>query len=216
MTFAELNAQLAAQAGPQLNDVVLASGKTKGRVIELIGFVIVLAVIARWIGPYVLKRRSGMQEKIAKQLADSEAAGQKLAEAQASYDNAVAQARAEAEKLKADAQAQNQAIVAEAAAAAQARANEITARAAESLEAERVSAVRSLQAEIATLAVELAEQQVRQALTNDAVQRRVTDRFLAELEGGSIASSNDAAGSAAGTSAETPAGTSAPSQGGLF
>ena len=208
MTFADLNAQLAAQAGPQLNDVILAEGKAKGRIIELIGFVIVIAILARWIVPVILKMMAGMQEKIAKQLADSEAAGLKLAEAQASYDNAVAEARAEAEKLKADARAQNQAIVAEAAAAAQARADDITARAAESLEAERVSAVRSLQAEIATLAVEMAEQQVRAALANDAVQRRVNDRFLAELEGGSVGSSNAPA-------APAEASTS-PSQGGLF
>lgn len=190
-------------------DLIVASG-TKGLVIEGIGFLLVVAVLARWIVPVVLKMMSGMQEKIAKQLADSEAAGQKLAEAQASYDNAVAEARAEAEKLKTDARAQNQAIVAEAAAAAQARADDITARASEALEAERVSAVRSLQAEIATLAVELAEQQVRAALQNDAVQRRVNDRFLAELEGGSVASSNAPAAPAASEPA-TPAG-----QGGLF
>lgn len=170
----------------QLNDVILASGGTKGLVIELIGFAVVVAVLARWIVPMVLKMMSAQQERIAKQLADSEAAGQKLAEAQAAYDNAVAEARAEAEKLRADAREQNEAIVAEAAGAAQARAEEITVRATEALEAERISAVRSLQAEIATMAVELAEQQVRQALTNDAVQRRVTDRFLAELESGVV------------------------------
>jgi F-type H+-transporting ATPase subunit b len=166
-------------------DLILAAG-AKGTVIELIGFVIIIAILARWIVPLVLKMMSAQQERIAKQIADSEAAGQKLNEAQAAYDNAVAEARAEAEKLMVDARAQNEAIVAEAAAAAQARADEITARAAEALEAERVSAVRSLQAEIATLAVELAEQQVREALQNDAVQRRVNDRFLTELESGSI------------------------------
>ena len=170
---------------PDMNDVILAAG-LKGTTIEVIGFVVVVAVLARWIVPMVLKMMSAQQERIAKQLADSEAAGQKLAEAQTAYDNAVAEARAEAEKLKADARAQNEAIVAEAAAAAQARAEDITARATEALEAERISAVRSLQAEIATMAVELAEQQVRQALANDAVQRRVTDRFLAELESGAV------------------------------
>jgi F-type H+-transporting ATPase subunit b len=180
-----------------MNDVILASGGAKGAIIELIGFAVVVAVLARWIVPMMLKMMSAQQERIAKQLADSEAAGQKLAEAQAAYDNAVAEARAEAEKLKADARAQNEAIVAEAAAAAQARAEEITTRATEALEAERVSAVRSLQAEIATLAVELAEQQVRQALTSDALQRRVNDRFLRELESGSVATATATGGRSA-------------------
>ncbi|MBA3743104.1 hypothetical protein [Sporichthya sp.] len=193
-----------------MNDVILASGGAKGPIIELVGFALILIVLARWIVPLARKQMGAQQERIAKQLADSELAGQKLAEAQTSYDNAVTEARAEAEKLKADAREQNKAIVAEAAAAAQARADDITARAAEALEAERVSAVRSLQAEIATLAVELAEQQVLAALQNDAVQRRVTDRFLAELEGGSVASSN---GSLNEPAAAAPA---APSQGGLF
>lgn len=174
-------------------EVILAAG-AKGTIIEVIGFVVVVAVLARWIAPMVLKMMSAQQERIAKQLADSEAAGQKLAEAQAAYDNAVAEARAEAEKLKADSRAQNEAIVAEAAAAAQARADDITARAAEALEAERISAVRSLQTEIATLAVELAEQQVRQALTNGAVQRRITDRFLSELESGAITGASASTG----------------------
>lgn len=177
----------------ETQDVILAAG-AKGTIIEVIGFVVVVAVLARWIVPLVLKMMSAQQERIAKQLADSEAAGQKLAEAQAAYDNAVAEARAEAEKLKADSRAQNEAIVAEAAAAAQARADEITTRSAEALEAERISAVRSLQAEIATLAVELAEQQVRQALTNDAVQRRVNERFLSELENGSVTGASASTG----------------------
>lgn len=199
----------------ELGDVILASG-AKGATIELLGFALILIVLARWIIPLARKQMSAQQERIAKQLADSELAGQKLAEAQASYDNAVVEARAEAEKLKADAREQNQAIVAEAAAAAQARADEITARATESLEAERVSAVRALQAEIATMAVELAEQQVRSALQNDAVQRRVTDRFLAEVEGGSLSSSNGSANAPAGAAGSPTAGSSAPSQGGLF
>lgn len=182
-----------ATTGATTGDLILASG-AKGATIELIGFVIVLAVLARWIIPLVLRAMGAAQEKIAKQLADSEAAGQKLAEAQAAYDNAVAEARAEAETLKTEAQAQNRAIVAEAAAAAQAKADDITARAAEALEAERVSAVRSLQAEIAAMAVELAERQVREALTDEARQRRVTDRFLSELESGRVAGATASTG----------------------
>ncbi|WP_019876294.1 F0F1 ATP synthase subunit B [Sporichthya polymorpha] len=198
MTSAELTGQL---TGSPTGDLLLASGGTKGLVIELIGFAVLVAILARWIVPLILKMMSQAQERIAKQLADSEAAGQKLAEAQAAYDNAVAEARAEAEKLRADARAQNEQIVAEAAAAAQARADEITQRATEALEAERISAVRSLQAEIATMAVDLAEQQVRTALQDDAVQRRVIDRFLGELEGGISNAGSAPAGSTGGRSA---------------
>lgn len=179
-----------------VNDVVLASG-AKGAVIEGIGFLIVVVVLARYIVPLVGKTMAARQDVIARQLADSEAAGQKLAEAQAAYDNAVAEAKVEAERLRADAMAQHEAIVSEAAAAAQTRADEITARATEALEAERDTAVRSLQAEIASMAVELAERQVIEALGDDARQRRVTERFLAELESGNIK------GATAGTTSGT-------------
>ncbi len=167
------------------NDLVLASG-TKGLVIEGIGFILVVAVLARWIVPLLGKMMAARQDAIAKQLADSEAAGRKLAEAQTAYDNAVAEAQAEAERLLVDARTQHELIVSEAAGAAQARADEITARATEALEAERDNAVRSLQGEIASMAVELAERQVIASLADDARQRRVTERFLAELESGNV------------------------------
>lgn len=170
-------------SGASVNDVtILAAGGAKGTAIELIGFAVVLLVLLRWIVPLVGRAMKARQETIAAQLAASEAAAQKLAEAQAAYDNAVADARAEAARLREEAQAQYQAIVDEAASAAQSRADEITARAREQLEAERVQAVRTLQGEIASLTVEQAEQKVRAALSDDARQRRFTERFLDELE----------------------------------
>lgn len=173
-------------------ELILAAGGLKGFAIEAIGFVILVYVIGRYILPFAAKAMSARQATIAKQLADSEAAQQKLAEAQAAYDNAVAEARAEAELLRADARAQHEAIVSEAAAAAQARADEITTRAREQLEAERVTAVRALQAEVAGLAASLAERHVREALLDDARQRRVTERFMAELESGTVTGADPA------------------------
>src|SRR5581483_8709087 len=129
------------------------------------------------------------QQVIADQLAASQAATQRLAEANTVYEQAVADARAEAERMKQDAQVQYDAIVSEATAAAAAKAEEVTVRAREAMEAERVSAVRALQTEIASMTVELAERKVRAALADDGVQRRVTDRFLAELESGRVAAS---------------------------
>ena len=52
----------------------------------------------------------------------------------------------------------------------------------EQIEADRVQAIQALRAEMGTLAVELASRVVGEALDEDARQRRVVDRFLAELE----------------------------------
>lgn len=169
------------------SELILASG-AKGSIIEGIGFVFVVAVIAWKLAPLIGRILKAKQEAIAKQLADAESAGMKLAEAQAAYDAAVAQANAEAQQLLVEAREQAAQIVAEASAAARARAEEITTRSRESLEAERLQAIKSLQAEIAGLTVASAEQAVRSSLTDDARQRRVIDRFLTELESGRIAS----------------------------
>ncbi len=174
-------------------DIVLASG-AKGSVIEGIGFVLLVAIIAWKIAPVLGRAMKAKQEVIARQLADAEQAGMKLAEAQAAYDAAVAQARSEAAEMLADARQQHAAIVAEAAGAARARAEEITARARETLEAERQQAVKSLQAEIANLTVNEAEQAVRSSLSDDARQRRVIDRFLTELESGRVAGDTTSTG----------------------
>ncbi|MGQ0464088.1 MAG: F0F1 ATP synthase subunit B [Sporichthyaceae bacterium] len=168
-------------------DLILAAG-AKGSIIEGIGFIFVIAILGRYILPLVGKAMAARQEAIAKQLADAESAGMKLAEAQAAYDAAVAKAKAEAEEMVAEAREQHAKIVSEAAAAARARAEEITARARETLEAERIQAVKSLQAEIAALAVGQAEQAVHTSLADDARQRRVIDRFITELESGRVAS----------------------------
>lgn len=180
------------QVTSQPGELILAAG-ANAQIGEIIGFVVIVAILARYIVPFARKAMGARQETIAAQLAASEAAGQKLAEAQAAYDNAVVEARAEAERLLADARAQHQAIVDEAAAAATARAAEIAARAREAIEAERVQAVRSLQAEIATMTVDLAEQAVLASLTDVEQQRRITERFLTELESGTVTGASTAA-----------------------
>ncbi|MGQ0632815.1 MAG: F0F1 ATP synthase subunit B [Sporichthyaceae bacterium] len=176
-------------------ELILAAG-AKAQIIEFIGFAIVMLVLLRYIVPVVGKLMTSQQEAIATKLAASEAAAEKLAEAKAAYDNAIAEAKAEAERLRVDAQLQHDAIVAESAASAQAKADEITARSREALEAERVQAIRTLQAEIAGLVVSTAERAVLDSLSDDALQRRITDRFLAQLESGSLRGSAKTGGPA--------------------
>lgn len=174
-------------------DLILASG-AKGSAIEGMGFVLILVIIAWKIAPLVGSKMKAAQEAIAKQLADAESAGMKLAEAQAAYDAAMAQAKAEAAEMLADARSQHASIVAEAAGAARARAEEITARARETLEAERQQAVKSLHAEFANLTVNEAEATVISSLGDDARQRRVIDRFLTELESGRVSGDTTSTG----------------------
>ena len=124
--------------------------------VELVLFGIILFVVWKFVVPPVAKAMAERQNKISRQMADTEAATRKLAEAQAAYENAMAEARSEATRLREQARAQHKAIVDEAAAAAQARADEITATTRAQLAEERDRALASLQSDVSALAGQLA------------------------------------------------------------
>ena len=135
-------------------DIFLVPNATM--LVELALFGLILFVVWKFVVPPVARAMAERQEKIARQMADSEAAARKLAEAQAAYENAMAEARSEATLLREQARAQHKAIVEEAAAAAQARADEITATTRAQLAAERERALASLQSDVSALAGQLA------------------------------------------------------------
>jgi len=107
------------------------------------------------------------------------------AEAQAAleeYKAQLAEARNEAARIRDEAREQGKAIVDQLTAEARETAARITARGEEQLVAERQQVVTQLKGELGRVAVELAERVVGEALADDERQRRVVDRFLAELE----------------------------------
>lgn len=149
---------------------------------ELIGFAFVLWVLWKYVLPPLQKAMTERQEMIRKQLEESEAAKKRLDEAQAEYQQALVAARHEAAQMKAEAEEQRKAIVNRAAGEAEQKAQEIVARAHEQIEAERRQAMRQLRSEIGTLALELAGRIVGEAVDDDDRQRRVVERFIADLE----------------------------------
>ena len=98
------------------------------------------------------------------------------------YRQQLAEARHEASRLRQDAQEAGAQILAEMRAQGEAERERLVAAAHEQIEADRAQAIQALRAEMGTLAVELAGRIVGEALDEDARQRRVVDRFLAELE----------------------------------
>lgn len=98
------------------------------------------------------------------------------------YQSQLSDARGEASRLREDARAQGAAIIEEMRAQAQAEAARITASAQATIEAERQQAITALRAEVGTLAAELASRIVGESLKDEALQSRVVDRFLSEIE----------------------------------
>ena len=151
-------------------------------VVELAAFIIVLGVLWRYVIPPVQGAVTARQEMARKLVSDSEEARQLLGQAQTAYQKAMAAARHDAAQLRAQAEGQRREIVEGAEAEAEARAAEIISRGQARLEADRRQAIRQLKTELGTLAVELAEKILGEALADDQRQERLIDRFLSHIE----------------------------------
>ena len=151
-------------------------------VVELLAFVIVLAVLWRYVVPPVQQAMSARQETARKLVRDSEEARQLLEKAQTAYKTAMADARHQAARLRAQAEQQRREIVEGASTAAEAGVAEIISRGQAQVEADRRQAIRQLKTELGSWAVELAEKIVGEALADNQRQDRLIERFLSNIE----------------------------------
>jgi F-type H+-transporting ATPase subunit b len=158
---------------------------------ELIAFLLILAIIGRYILPPVQKVIRERQAMIAKQVEDSEQARKKLQEAEEQYKHALTEAREEAQQIREHARAEAQRTVEELREKAQEESARIVTRGEELLANQRGAVIRELRAEIGTLAVELSEKIVDQHLADDAQVTATVDAFIAAL----VAQDNAQAGS---------------------
>lgn len=118
-----------------------------------------------------------------------QAAEQAQAEAAAAkkqYEDQLGGARAEAARIREHAKEQGAQIVAEMREQAQAEANRITETAHKQIEAERQQAMVQLRGEVGEISTALASKIVGESLEEETRQRGIVDRFLADLESGSI------------------------------
>jgi F-type H+-transporting ATPase subunit b len=160
---------------------------------ELVGFVIIVVVLARTLVPRINQALAERQEMIRRSYSDAEEAKARLDAAEAEYRELIASARADAAKQREEAREEGAQILADLRAQAQVESERIRAAAQQQLEAERARTVEALRAEVGALAVELAGRVVGEALADDARQRRVVERFLTDVE----SRSGEATGSAA-------------------
>jgi F-type H+-transporting ATPase subunit b len=160
---------------------------------ELVGFVLIVAFLARKVVPPINKALTDRQEKIRKGFADADEARVRLEAAEAEYRELIAGARADAARQREEAREEGAQILADLRTHAQEESDRILKTAQTQLEAERARTLEALRAEVGTLAVDLASRVIGESLTDDARQRRVVERFLVEVE----SRTGEGAGSAA-------------------
>ncbi len=153
-------------------------------IVEIITFLLMLAVLARWVYPVVVAQAEARQRAIAEQLREAERtrteaetrlkdAETKLAEARATAQTVIDGATKSAEQLRQELRA---------------KAEEESKRTVESarkqIEAERDQAVRSVRSEVANLVVTATEKVIGESL-DEPRHRRLIERSIQDVADGS-------------------------------
>ena len=173
--------------------------------VELIAFVIIVFILAKYVIPPINKAMTDRQNAIRKEFADLEDAQADARKAEADYKSQLADARHDAAKIREEAREQGAAIIADMRKQAQEEAERILRHGRAQLEAERSQAVQSLRTEVGTMATSLAGRIVGESLEDDERQARTVERFITALENESRPQPSQ---SAAQSTAQSAAGAS--------
>ena len=155
-------------------------------IIGLIAFAILYWLFKTKVVPNMERMYAERTAAIEGGIAKAEEAQKEADAAKQQYESQLADARAEAAKIRENARAQGAAIIAESREQATAEATRINENAMKQIAAERQQATVQLRSEVGGLSTELASRIVGESLHDEARQKGIIDRFLAELESGDI------------------------------
>lgn len=150
---------------------------------ELVGFVVVLFVLYRYVWPVLKRMMDDRQEQIARQVQEAEDAEKALAEARRKHDSAVAEAEKEASRIRDDARSDATRIREELQEQADQDVARIKQRGEEQLAAQRDASARGLRTEIGGLSMQLAQRLIAESMSSDDQKRASVDGFLDDLDG---------------------------------
>jgi len=149
---------------------------------EVIAFVIIIWVLAKYVVPPINKAMEDRQAAIRKQFAELDEAKADAREAEAEYKEQLNNAKHEAARIREEAREQGAQIVQDAREKASTEADRIIEHAHAQIEADRKAAFASLRRDVGSLATTLAGRIVGESMDDDERQGRVVERFLADLE----------------------------------
>ena len=149
---------------------------------ELVGFVVILFVLWRYVLPPVGKLVRNRQDAVQRQVDEAQEATRRLEHAQGRLDTAVKQAESEGARIRDDARADATRIREELKEQAEDEVERMLQRGREQLVTDRDQAVRRLRTELGGTSLELAERMVRRKLDDDGARRYSVELFLSEIE----------------------------------
>ena len=150
--------------------------------VELLAFVLIFAILAKYIVPPINRAMTARQEAIRKEFAELDEAKADARKAEAEYKEQLNNAKHEAARIREEAREQGAQIVQEAREKASTEADRIIEHAHAQIEADRKAAFASLRRDVGSLATTLAGRIVGESMDDDERQGRVVERFLTDLE----------------------------------
>jgi F-type H+-transporting ATPase subunit b len=176
--------------GPQLTYLADAAVNTNNPIIPelpeliigIIAFLIVFGFLWKKLLPNIKKTLDERTEAIEGGLKQAEIAQAEAAKVKADAQTQLAELRHSTADIRAKAQTEGAALVEQARTDANAQKEAIIASAHTQLEADRNSTVNVLKADLGKLATELADKIVGERSQDAALQERIIDRFLDELD----------------------------------
>ena len=151
-------------------------------IIGLVAFIIVFYFLAKKALPNIRKLLDERTEAIEGGLQKAELAQAEAAQIKADFTAKLAESRHEAAEVRAKAQADGAALVEAQRAEGTKQREAIVAAGQAQLAADRLSTIGLLKADLGKLAVELADKIIGERAADAAVQERIIDRFLDELD----------------------------------
>jgi F-type H+-transporting ATPase subunit b len=147
---------------------------------ELIAFIIMIAILARYAYPPIMRAAEGRQRQIEEGLRAAQEAEKRLAQVQQDVEQTLADARAQAREVIARAQQEASAEAEEARQRARRDAEAQLERARADIGAERDRALQELRAQVAALVVAAAGKVLKQAI-DERAHRRLIEESLSEV-----------------------------------
>ena len=147
---------------------------------QLVNFILLALLLYLVLYKPVLRMLNERKERIARSMADVDAAREAAAKAQLEYDRKVAEAQRKAQEIIAQAAQTGEKVGAEIKAAAQHEAEGIRQKARDEAEQDRVHILVEVQSQIATLSMAATERVLGQAM-DEKTQRQLISSFLADL-----------------------------------
>jgi F-type H+-transporting ATPase subunit b len=150
-------------------------------VVELVAFLIVLGVLAKWVLPVINERMDERQATIRQALADAEEAKRRAIEAEEEYKRRVSEAQAQARAVTDEARRLGEQLRAERRQQADEEYERIISRAKEDIDAQIRRATEDLRRGAADLAISVVEKVLGEGLDAQS-HRTLIDRTISEVE----------------------------------